>query len=101
MDRSLRVAIETADLPWEESPARGVWRKKLEREAAESGQVTSVVRYGPDSRFSAHTHPRGEEIFVSMAYSKTSMATIRPEPTSATRRERAMRLLPWLAANCS
>jgi anti-sigma factor ChrR (cupin superfamily) len=64
MDRSLRVAIETADLPWEDSPAQGVWRKKLEREAAESGQVTSVVRYGPDSRFSAHTHPRGEEIFV-------------------------------------
>lgn len=43
MDRSQRVAIETADLPWEESPAPGVWRKKLDREAAESGQVTSVV----------------------------------------------------------
>lgn len=64
MDRSLRVAIETAGMPWEDSPAAGVQRKKLEREAAESGQVTSVVRYAPGSEFSAHTHPGGEEIFV-------------------------------------
>jgi anti-sigma factor ChrR (cupin superfamily) len=64
MDRSLRVAIETANLPWEDSPSSGVLRKKLEREAAESGRVTSVVRYLPGSRFSAHRHPLGEEIFV-------------------------------------
>jgi len=64
MDRSLRVAIETAGLPWEDSPAVGVQRKKLEREAAESGQVTSVVRYLPFSQFSAHLHPLGEEILV-------------------------------------
>ena len=64
MDRSLRIAIETAGMPWEESPSAGVRRKKLEREAAESGQVTSVVRYDADSRFPAHVHPRGEEVFV-------------------------------------
>lgn len=64
MDRSLRVAVETASMPWEKSPARGVWRKKLEREAAEAGQVTSVVRYDPGSHFAAHAHPGGEEIFV-------------------------------------
>ena len=64
MDRSLRVAIETADMPWEDSPSVGVQRKKLEREAAESGPVTSVVRYQPDSQFSSHRHPLGEEIFV-------------------------------------
>lgn len=64
MDRSLRVAIETAGMPWEDSPAAGVQRKKLEREAAESGQVTSVVRYAPGSKFSPHVHPLGEEIFV-------------------------------------
>lgn len=64
MDRSLRVAIDTAAMSWEKSPAEGVWRKKLEREAAESGQVTSVVRYDPDSQFAAHQHPGGEEIFV-------------------------------------
>ena len=64
MDRSLRVAIEAAVMAWEESPSAGVRRKKLEREAAESGQVTSVVRYDPDSHFPPHLHPRGEEIFV-------------------------------------
>ena len=64
MDRSQRVVIETAPMAWEPSPAAGVWRKKLERAASESGQVTSVVRYAPGSRFAAHTHPLGEEIFV-------------------------------------
>ena len=64
MDRSLRVAIETAGVSWEKSPSAGVWRKKLEREAAESGQVTSVVRYESNSCFSSHLHPLGEEIFV-------------------------------------
>ena len=64
MDRSKRVVIETAAMDWEPSPVAGVWRKKLEREAAESGRVTSVVRYEPGSTFSSHPHPRGEEIFV-------------------------------------
>lgn len=64
MDRSIRVAVETANLPWQESPSAGVSRKKLEREAAETGQVTSVVRYAANSRFSPHRHPLGEEIFV-------------------------------------
>ena len=35
MNRSLRVAIETSAMPWEESPSAGVSRKKLEREEAE------------------------------------------------------------------
>ena len=64
MDRSQRVVIETAAMDWEPSPAAGVWRKKLERAGRESGQVTSVVRYAPDSRFSEHAHPLGEELFV-------------------------------------
>ena len=64
MDRSQRVVIKTTDMDWERSPAGGVWRKKLEREAAESGQVTSLVRYDPNSQFKQHTHPAGEEILV-------------------------------------
>ena len=64
MDRTQRLCIDTNRLDWESSPANGVWRKKLEREAAESGQVTSVVRYAPGTRFSAHRHPLGEEILV-------------------------------------
>ena len=64
MDRAQRVVVETAAMDWEASPASGVWRKKLERAGEESGQVTSVVRYAPGSRFAAHVHPLGEEIFV-------------------------------------
>lgn len=64
MDRHKRVTIETRKHPWLASPAPGVWRIPLEREAAESGQVTSLVRYEPHTHFSAHYHPNGEEIFV-------------------------------------
>lgn len=58
------VAISTADMEWEASPMKGVWRKPLAREAAEQGHTTSLVRYDPGSRFCAHQHPRGEEILV-------------------------------------
>lgn len=64
MDRHQRLAIDTSHLDWETSPVAGVWRKKLEREAAESGQVTSIVRYAPGTRFTDHRHPLGEEILV-------------------------------------
>lgn len=46
------------------SPADGVSRKPLEREAEESGHTTSFVRFEPGSYFSEHTHTQGEEIYV-------------------------------------
>jgi anti-sigma factor ChrR (cupin superfamily) len=64
MDRNQRLAIETAKQSWLSSPSNQVERIPLEREKAESGQVTSVVKYGPGSRFPTHPHPLGEEIFV-------------------------------------
>ncbi|MFK8068682.1 MAG: cupin domain-containing protein [Gammaproteobacteria bacterium] len=64
MDRSKQVAINTSEMDWLPSPAKGVLRKPLEREAKETGQVTSVVKYQPGSEFSSHMHPNGEEIFV-------------------------------------
>ncbi|QUJ70270.1 cupin domain-containing protein (plasmid) [Photobacterium sp. GJ3] len=64
MDRDQRVVINTLAENWTPSPASGVWRIPLEREAEESGQVTSIVRYEPETSFSAHFHPNGEEIFV-------------------------------------
>ncbi len=64
MDRKQRCVIETASNEWLPSPSKGVWRKPLEREAAEHGQVTSIVKYEPDTFFPAHSHPSGEEIFV-------------------------------------
>ena len=59
-----RLVIETADMPWQPSPAQGVWRKPLEREDKESGHTTSIVRYDAGSAFKPHPHPMGEEIFV-------------------------------------
>ncbi|HHY0575079.1 TPA: cupin domain-containing protein [Vibrio parahaemolyticus] len=64
MDFSQRVVIETGSQNWVASPSQGVWRKPLEREAKESGHVTSIVKYEAGSRFSPHLHPYGEEIFV-------------------------------------
>ncbi|MFN1532968.1 cupin domain-containing protein [Vibrio jasicida] len=64
MDFSQRLVINTAQQDWIASPALGVWRKPLEREAKESGHTTSVVRYEPNSQFSTYPHPYGEEILV-------------------------------------
>ena len=64
MDFSQRVVINTNELTWQESPRPGVWRKPLAREDAERGHATSIVRYAPGASFSAHDHPRGEEILV-------------------------------------
>lgn len=52
-------------MDWQPSPSPTVWRKRLELSGpAEAGRVTSIVRYDPNSRFGAHPHPDGEEIFV-------------------------------------
>ena len=64
MDFSQQVVIETAGQDWVASPMPGVWRKPLAREDAEQGHATSIVRYDPGSQFSAHDHPKGEEILV-------------------------------------
>ncbi len=49
---------------WQPSPAAGVWRYPLERQQAESGHVTSLVRFEPHARFPEHLHPMGEEFWV-------------------------------------
>jgi anti-sigma factor ChrR (cupin superfamily) len=52
-------------MAWAPSPSGTVWRKRVHLVGPpESGQVTSVVRYEPRSRFPAHDHPDGEEILV-------------------------------------
>jgi anti-sigma factor ChrR (cupin superfamily) len=64
-DLAARVAVDTAAMPWTPSPSGTVWRKRVHLVGpVESGQVTSVVRYEPNSAFHAHDHPEGEEIFV-------------------------------------
>jgi len=52
-------------MPWTASPSNTVWRKRVHLVgAAESGQVTSVVRYDAGATFPTHDHPSGEEILV-------------------------------------
>jgi anti-sigma factor ChrR (cupin superfamily) len=64
-DLTVRVAVDTTAMEWTPSPSRTVWRKRVHLVGpAESGQVTSVVRYEPRSTFHTHDHPDGEEILV-------------------------------------
>jgi anti-sigma factor ChrR (cupin superfamily) len=64
-DLTIRVTVDTASMPWSPSPSGTVWRKRVHLVGpAESGQVTSIVRYEPRSTFHAHDHPGGEEILV-------------------------------------
>jgi anti-sigma factor ChrR (cupin superfamily) len=64
-DLGVRVDLDTTQLDWQPSPSGTVQRKRLHRVGpAESGQVTSVVRYEPGASFHEHPHPEGEEILV-------------------------------------
>jgi len=63
-DLSKRAVADAGALPWVASPLPGVARRMLEREGEEVARVTSIVRYAPASRFSAHVHGGGEEYLV-------------------------------------
>ncbi len=64
-DFSQRVVMRTASMDWQPSPSPQVLRKRLDLVGpAESGRVTSIVRYRPESAFPPHDHPGGEEILV-------------------------------------
>ena len=60
-----RTVVATSAMDWTASPAGNVLRKRVHRVGpAESGQVTSLVQYQPQSQFPRHEHPEGEEILV-------------------------------------
>jgi len=64
-DLFVRAFADTSQMEWVSSPSGSVWRKRVHLVGPpESGQVTSVVRYEPNSRFPTHDHPEGEEILV-------------------------------------
>lgn len=64
-DLAIRAVAHTEDMEWTSSPSGTVWRKRVHLVGPpESGQVTSVVRYEPQSSFPSHNHPQGEEILV-------------------------------------
>lgn len=58
------VVVHSASLDWVPSPMPGVERRMLDRIGEEKARATSIVRYAPDSQFSAHVHGGGEEFLV-------------------------------------
>jgi len=63
-DFSRRVVVHSNDIDWLASPMPGVDRRMLDRIGNEVARATTIVRYAPGSRFSAHTHSGGEEFLV-------------------------------------
>ena len=63
-DFSSAAMVHTDRLAWTPSPMAGVDRRMLDRIGGEVARATSIVRYAPGSRFSAHTHTGGEEFIV-------------------------------------
>lgn len=63
-DFNRRVLIHSDALDWQASPMPGVDRRMLDRIGGEVARATTIVRYAPESRFSAHTHSGGEEFLV-------------------------------------
>ena len=63
-DFTKRVVVHGEAIDWEPSPMPGVERRRLDRVVAEHERVTTIVRYAPGSRFSAHVHGGGEEFIV-------------------------------------
>jgi anti-sigma factor ChrR (cupin superfamily) len=63
-DFSQRVVVHSDQLEWIASPMPGVDRRMLDRIGDEVARATTIVRYAPDSKFSAHTHTGGEEFIV-------------------------------------
>jgi anti-sigma factor ChrR (cupin superfamily) len=63
-DLHQRVVLNLPSQPWTPSPMPGVERRLLDRDGAEMGRATSIVRYAPGSAFPTHRHGGGEEILV-------------------------------------
>ena len=63
-DFSKNVQVRPEENAWVASPMAGVDRMMLDRIGDEVARATTIVRYAPDSHFSAHTHDGGEEFLV-------------------------------------
>lgn len=63
-DFTSRVVVHSDRIDWVASPMAGVDRRMLDRIGGEVARATSIVRYAPGSKFSAHTHTGGEEFIV-------------------------------------
>lgn len=63
-DFSATAEVDTQPGNWEPSPVNGIERIYLDRIGGEVARATSLVKYGPDSRFPQHAHELGEEFLV-------------------------------------
>ena len=65
-DLTLRANLNIHKLKWESSPSAGVQRLRLEADddSPPVERVTTIVRFSPNSSFSGHVHPGGEEFLV-------------------------------------
>ncbi len=63
-DFSKRVILHSDTIAWEDSPMKGVVRRRLDRIDNKADRVTTIVRYAPESSFSTHVHTGGEEFIV-------------------------------------
>ena len=77
-DFDQQVVIRPDDYHWQPSPMPGVERMMLDRIGDEVARATSLVRYAPDSTFSAHQHDGGEEILVLEGVFSDEHGTTRP-----------------------
>lgn len=63
-DLSVKLVIDTNELPWEALLIPGVDRKLLDRIGDEVDRATSIVQYAPGSSSCEHKQTGGEEILV-------------------------------------
>ena len=63
-DETERCVVNSDQLDWLASPQSQVQRRLLARDGGEVARATSIVRYAPGARFTAHLHALGEEILV-------------------------------------
>jgi len=63
-DFEKRAAVHGGQIEWQASPMPGVHRRMLERIGDEVARATTIVRFAPGSKFSAHVHTGGEEFLV-------------------------------------
>src|SRR4026207_666000 len=88
-DFSQRAAVHAARLAWVPSPIPGVERRMLDRIGDEVARATSIVRYAPRRRFSAHTHGGGEGLVLPAGVAQAGPAaypagySVRNPPTSS------------------
>jgi len=64
IDFTKRTIVHSAQSDWAETRMQGVSRRMLDRNGAEAGRATSIVKYVPNSKFAAHSHAGGEEFIV-------------------------------------